>query len=176
MNYYSQKQFVAKVDNNDHILGKIERWEVHQKAILHRGFTMILMYKKQYLLQHRKHPAFDGYYDLTFSSHQIYKNSKLQDDWSAIYDSLKREWNLDKKDLLAQPKYLGNIYYKAKDPKSIYTEHEIDHIYKAEIKSLPSPNLEFCYGFSLVKKDGIISHKSLAPWVKVMVKSEVLKF
>ncbi len=174
MNYYSQKQFVAKVDNNDHILGKIERWQAHQKAILHRGFTMILMYKNQYLLQHRKHPAYDGYFDLTFSSHQIYIKDKLQDDLTAIYQALKREWNLDKKDLLTPPEYLGNIYYKASDPKSIYTEHEIDHIYKAEIKSFPSPNLEFCYGFSRVKKDKILSKKPLAPWAKKMIDGKVI--
>ncbi len=169
MNYYKKELFLAEVDKDDNILGKVERWEAHKQGILHRGFTMMLMYNDKIVLQHRKHLAFDGYFDLTFSSHQIYINEKLQTDLEAIYETLKREWNIDKTDLIEEPKFLSKFYYKAKDPNSIFTEHEIDYIYIAELKNLPIPNPDYAYGFDLIKKQEIENFK-IAPWVEEIVK------
>ena len=176
MEYYQKKLFLAEVDKNDNIIRQIERWQAHKEGILHRGFTAILTYQNSIVLQHRKHLAFDGYYDLTFSSHQIYKNEKLQTDIEAIDETLKREWNIDKIGLIDEPKFLGKFYYKAKDPQSIYTEHEIDYIYQAELKNLPTPNFDFAYGFELISKQKIgnwkleIGNFNVAPWVKEIIK------
>lgn len=183
MNYYKQKLYIAKVDKNDNITGKVERWEAHKKAVLHRAFTVILTYKDSYILQHRKHPVFDGYFDLSFSSHQVYENSLLQDDLTAIYFTLQREWNLKKSDLVHAPKKIGSIYYKSKDPYSEFYDHEIDYIYQIELKKVPTPNYDFAYGFSLVKRENFLkskvyslSSKIFAPWVKTMTEQiEVIK-
>jgi len=169
MEYYQQKLLLAKVDKNDNIIGKIERWQAHRDGALHRGFTVILTYKNNIVLQHRKHLAFDGYFDLTFSSHQVYKNKKLQTDLEAIYETLKREWNIDKTGLIDEPKFIDKFYYKAKDPNSIFTEHEIDYIYQAELKSLPIPNFDFAHGFKLVDKLQIKNFKT-APWADNIIK------
>lgn len=169
MNYYKKRLFLAEVDKNDNIIGKIERWQAHKEGILHRGFTAILTYQDNIVLQHRNHPAFDGCFDLTFSSHQVYKNGKLQNDIDAIYETLKREWGVDKTGLIDKPKFLGKFYYKAKDPQSIFAEHEIDYIYQAELKNLPMPNSDFAYGFELVGKEEIKNYK-IAPWVKDIIK------
>src|SRR5574340_877974 len=153
MNYYSNRLYLAEVDTSDQITGKVERWLAHEKGILHRGFTVILFYDNRMVLQHRKHPAFDKFWDLTFSSHQIYLNDgRLQDNSDAIYETLKREGNIDKNGLINEPQFLGKIYYKAKDPQSIYTEQEIDYIYSAKLKEKPNPNLEYAYGFKLLDK------------------------
>jgi len=181
MSYYQQKQFIAIVDKNDRILGKMERWEAHKKSVLHRGFTAVLSYNDKLILQHRKHPAFDGYWDLTFSSHQIYKNHRLQTDLEAVYNSLGREWNIQKKDLIKPPELLGKIYYQAKDPKSIYTEHEIDYIFYVILKKLPRPNPDFAYGSSLITKKQILNNRywkvrDYAPWVKKIIKSQLIRF
>lgn len=172
MDYYKKKLFLAKVDKNNNILGKVERWDAHEGGILHRGFTMILTYDNKIVLQHRKHLAFDGYFDLTFSSHQIYVHEVLQTDEDAIYETLKREWNIDSTGLKTIPKYLGKLYYKAKDPNGIFTEHEVDYIYIAELKNIPNPNLDFAYGFELIKNlklSGIKNYK-VAPWVEEIMK------
>lgn len=165
MDYYKKKLFLAEVDKNDNIHKKVERWQAHRDEILHRGFTVVLTYQDKIVLQHRKHLAFDGFFDLTFSSHQIYKNEKLQTDLEAIYESLKREWNVGESGLTDVPEFLGKFYYKAKDPDSIFTEHEIDYIYQTELKSLPNPNPDFAYGFKLVNKTQVNEFK-LAPWTK----------
>lgn len=171
--YYKQKLFVAQVDKKDNIIGRIERWKTHKQGILHRGFTAILIFNGRYLLQHRKHPAFDKYWDFTFSSHQLFKNGKLESDLDAIYKTLSREWNLNKSDLVEMPVKLGQVYYYAKDPNSIYTEHEIDYIYFAKLKKLPKPNLNFCYSFKLLNSVDEItklpSQYILAPWVTPII-------
>lgn len=181
MDYYKEVQYIARVDRNDNVLGKIEKWEAHKKGVLHRAFTMILYYQDKIILQHRKHPVFDGYFDLSFSSHQIFVNDKLEDDLTAIYKTLKREWSLDKSGLIAEPKKIGQIYYKAKDPQSVFYDHEIDYIYQAELKKIPSPNYDFAYGFSLVNKVGFLKSKVynlwsklFAPWVKVMIEEKMI--
>lgn len=169
--YYQKKLFVAQVDKKNNITGKVERWKAHTDGILHRGFTVVLMYNGQYILQHRKHKAFDKQWDFTFSSHQPYENGKLQTDLDAIYKSLRREWDLNKSDLGKTPAMLGTVYYKAKDLDSIYTEHEFDYIYLAKLKKLPLPNSDYCYGFKLVDTVHEILTYTVAPWVIEIIKS-----
>ena len=177
-NYYKQKQIIAKVDKGGNVIGKIEKWEAHEKGILHKALTVALIYRDQFVVQHRRHPAFDGVLDITSSSHQIYVNDKLQTTEEATYECLKREWNLEKSDL-SKLKNMGAIYYKAKDEKSIYTEHEMCEILVAEINVKPKPNLDFAYGFSLVDKQELQNknsrtYENLAPWVKKMIEENKL--
>lgn len=176
--YYKQKQIIARVDKQGNVLGQIEKWEAHKKGILHKALTVALIYNGELIVQHRKHPAFDRVLDVTSSSHQIFINGKLQTTEEATYECLKREWNLSKSDL-GELRNLGAIYYKAKDPKSIYTEHEMCEILVAEVKELPKPNYDFAYGFSLLTKDELLNVRSrtysnLAPWVIEAIKQNKL--
>jgi len=173
--YYKKKIYIARIDKHDTIVGKIERWEAHKKGILHRGFTAILEYKDQFLLQHRKHPAFDGFWDFTFSSHQMYEGKHLVSDIDAIYRAMEREWNLNPRDTDGKPKKLGSVYYKAKDPNSIFTEHEIDSIYTMKLKNLPQPNMDYVYGYELIPSsvDSLkqnLAGYTLAPWVEKIIR------
>jgi isopentenyldiphosphate isomerase len=177
MNYYKQKQMIARVDRNGKVIGKIDKWEAHKKGILHKALTVTLIYKDYYILQHRKHPAFNGIFDLTSSSHQLFIDNKLQTTLEAASICLKREWNLTEKDFLTKPKILGTVYYKAKDQKSIYSEHEMCDIVEVKLNKLTMPNLDFAYGFSLVTRDELTDKKSrtyqnLAPWVLKAIKEK----
>lgn len=173
-NYYKQKQLIAKVDKQGNILGEIDKWEAHENGILHKALSVTLRYKGQYVLQERKHPAFDKVLDLTSSSHQLFIDGKLQTSVEATIDCLKREWGLTLDDLISAPKIIGTVYYKSKDPNSIYTEHELCDILEAEILSDPVPNLDFAYSFKLFSKDELLNKNSaaynnLAPWSKVEI-------
>lgn len=177
--YYKEKQIIAMVDKKGNITGRIEKWEAHRKGILHKALTVALLYKGNYIIQHRKHPAFNGVLDISSSSHQLFIKDKLQSTLEATYLTLEREWNITKKDLLKQPKNLGAVYYKAKDKKSIYTEHEVCEILVAEVKKLPVPNFDFAYGYSLIKQEELINKKSriyenLAPWVKKTIEEKLI--
>lgn len=176
--YYKQKQIIARVDKKGNVIGKIEKWEAHRKGILHKALTIALIYKGSFIIQHRKHPAFDGVFDITSSSHQLFIDGKLESTIDATYKTLEREWNITKKDLLTKPKNLGSVYYKAKDEKSIYIEHEVCEILVAKIKNLPIANLDFAYGFSLVKKEELVNknsriYQNLAPWVKKTIEENM---
>lgn len=178
-NYYKQKQIIARVDRQGNIIGKIEKWEAHRKGILHQALTVVLIYKGKYLIQHRKHPAFDGVLDVTSSSHQLFVNGTLQKTLTAVYSTLKREWNLETEDLISTPREDGAIYYRAKDQYSEFTEHEYCYIYSVAVKKLPLPNLDFAYGYSLISKEELINknsriYKNLAPWVKKMIVKKLL--
>jgi len=180
-NYYQQLLYIPQIDKNDKIIGPVERWQAHKQALLHHGFTAILKYQDKYLLQHRKHPVFDGYLDLSFSSHPIYKKEKLQDDITAIYQSLRREWQLGKKSLIGEIKKIGQFYYKAQDKKSGYWEHEIDYIYLIELVLLPKPNSKFAYGFFPVEMTFLKTNPKLynsiplAPWVSPILEKGLIK-
>lgn len=175
MNYYEKKQLLAQVDENDNVIGRVDKWEAHEKGILHRGFTTCLFYKDGVILQHRKHPVFDGVFDLTGSSHPYLEGEKLQEIEKAVIMMLNREWGLTQANLSSPLVHEGSVYYKAADPLSKYTEHEICHLYTATISVLPSPNYDFAYGFSIFPKNHITQKNqsitnSFAPWVNPLLK------
>ncbi|MBI2031405.1 MAG: hypothetical protein HYT08_02210 [Candidatus Levybacteria bacterium] len=179
LSYYKTRQLIAKINRNGKVIGQIDKWQTHRKGILHKALTIAIFYKDFLIIQHRKHPAFDGVFDITSSSHQLFIDGKLQSSSEATYATLKREWNLSKKDILYEPLNKGAIYYRAKDTKSEFTEHEMCDILVTEVKKLPTPNFDFAYGFSLVKKKEILNKKSriyqaLAPWVKKALEENLL--
>lgn len=176
--YYKKKQIIARVNRNGDIIGKVEKWEAHKKGILHKALTVALIYNGQLIIQHRKHPAFDGVLDITSSSHQLFINGKLQSSEITSYDCLKREWNLSKTEIY-NLKNIGSVYYKAKDENSEFKEHEVCDILVAKVKELPKPNFDFAYGFSLAKKEEISNkkgriYKTLAPWVQKAIERKLL--
>lgn len=173
------QQIIGYCDKKNNMLGKIERWEAHKKGILHRAFTLALIYKNFYILQHRKHLLFDGVFDITSSSHQLYSNGELQDTIAAAKKCLFREWRINESDILGEFKQKGRIYYKAHDAKSVYTEHEICDIVEVRLKKIPTPSYEFAYGSSLATKEELANKKSriyylLAPWVKVALRKNLI--
>jgi len=175
MDYYKKKIIIAACDKKGNILGPIERWEAHEKAILHRAFSVVIFYKGKYIVQHRKHPVFDGVLDVSSSSHQVYSNGKLQDTIEAVYQCLEREWQLRPEDLILQPKDMGTVYYKARDKFSIYFEHEVCNVVVCTTKKLPPIVEEVSYGYSLLTKEEFSNGRIaplLAPWVQAMIKEQ----
>lgn len=171
---------IARCDKKGNILGPIERWEAHEKGILHRAFSVVMKYKDYYIIQHRKHPVFDAVIDVTSSSHQIYnaKTKTLQDTVEATINTLLREWKMSERDFLTKPKVIGTVYYKAKDKHSIYIEHEVDDVVEVKVKRIPEPNYEFAYGSSLMTRRDLMKvgrvREVVAPWVKAMLRKNLL--
>jgi len=177
MDYYKEKQWIAEVNEQDEVIGKIEKWEAHKKGILHRGYTAIITYNQQLVLQHRKHPVFDNVFDLSFSSHPIYLKNTLQEDVPAILNGLEREWGVHAEDVIDDITLIKKVQYKAFDDVSGNYEHEIDRIYSVELSKLPEANYDFAYGFfTLNKKNSdklfdVRLQSLLAPWVYEIFKS-----
>jgi isopentenyldiphosphate isomerase len=180
MDYLKEKQMIALVNEQDEIIGQVEKWEAHKKGLLHRAFTLLIFFQGKILLQHRKHPVFNNVFDATISSHQIYKTGhELQTDEEAIIDTLKREWGYTSQDLATPLTELGKIYYQAKDPYSEYLEHEVCHIWSCAVHELRLPNMEFAYGFSLKDKKDLLNafdplYPLLAPWVHKSIEDKLI--
>ena len=175
MDYYKKTLYIPQVDKNDNVLGKVERWKAHREGILHRGFTVAVMCGDQIICQHRKHPVFGGYLDLTASSHPLYEGEKIQTFEEAVRNTLHREWGIKKSDLGAiQEK--GKVYYYSKHGE--YVEHEICYFFLTRIEKLPKVNLEYAYGFSLLSVAELSDTsapyaRSIAPWVTEAMAKEV---
>lgn len=164
--YYSKKLFIPKVNNNDVFIEKIDRWEAHKNAILHRGFTAILKYQDKLILQLRKHIVFDNHWDLSFSSHPLVINNKIQKFEDAIKITYEREWFIEKEDLKIN--FLDKYYYKEFDEKSRFYEHEINYLYLVKTNNLPKNNPEFSYDMKIIKINDLekeLNKLRLAPWV-----------
>ncbi len=176
MDYYKKKQYIAEVNEEDTVVGKIEKWEAHKKGILHRGYTAILTFEDQFILQYRKHPVFDNVLDLSFSSHQLYDGETMQSGSEAIAEGLEREWGIRESDLVKSPVFVAKFQYKAFDDVSGYYEHEIDHIFAVHLNKMPRPNYDFAYGFLALHKENVKSLADvrfftlLAPWVHELLK------
>lgn len=170
MGYYDKHQLVAAVDSNNVFLNPVDKWHAHKEGILHRGFTVCVYIAERVLLQHRKHPVFDDVYDLGASSHPLVHGQDVQESQEAVYETLYREWGLQKKDLLSPVNYKGHVEYKAKDKHSEYVEHEVCELYVVEAGAIPLPESDFAYGYSLVDKSYLLRKDArirafLAPWV-----------
>lgn len=179
IDYYKQKQLIAHVDTNDNVLGEIEKWEAHTKGILHRAFTVAIFCGDTIILQHRKHPAFDGYFDMTLSSHQLFENGKLQDDLTAVYACLKREYNIEP-NFVTEPVKKGKVMYKSIDPNGQFIEHEMCYLFTCEVTKLPTTDYDYAYGSVMIPFKDLLSernhvHKALAPWAKEFLKQGLLK-
>lgn len=165
---YNKKVFyIPTVTETGEIIGQIERWEAHKKGILHKGFSVALFYKDQILLQLRKHPVFDKVVDVTASSHPLVIDGKNQPEEEAVFNCLKREWNVSKDEVINFTNR-GSFVYKAADGAG-YIEHEYCTFYSAIIDRLPQPDLEFAYGYISVELEFFKQNPqmyNLAPWVK----------
>lgn len=175
MDYYSEKQYLARVDKKNKVIGKVERWEAHEEKILHRGFSVCLIYKEQAILQHRKHLLFDGTIDLTGSSHPIYMNNELESNEDAVFRCLEREWNFNRSDLASPLVDKGTFYYMADDVLTEYGEHEVCYLFTAEVKKIPQFSSEYAYGQSLVdisklKNGKFPLTKAFTPWTTPSIK------
>lgn len=175
MDYYKEKQFIAEVNEEDEVVGKIEKWEAHKKGILHRGYTAIITFEDQFVLQHRKHPVFDNVLDFSFSSHQLYIKNDLQDGVVAVLDGLQREWGIHAEDIMDDITFVKKVTYKAFDDVSGHYEHEIDYVYSVELNKMPTPVYDYAYGFYTIHKNNIEKiqdpriYSMLAPWAQKII-------
>lgn len=167
MNYQKQILYLAKINRKDEILGSVERWNAHQVGILHRGFTVIIKINNLVVIQKRKHKVFNNVFDLSFSSHPIFINKKLEKIEEAIKKNFKREWIFKGK--ILDLKFLEKYYYKEKDETSGFWEHEVNYLFILNLKGEIGHNQEFAYGMDILTSEILLKKFkkfNFAPWVK----------
>jgi len=126
---------VVLVDQQDNPIGEMEKMEAHEKAILHRAFSVFVFNNKdELMLQQRALSKYHspGLWTNTCCSHPV-PGEKIID---AGHRRLNEEMGFD-----CEINKIFDFVYKAKLNKGL-TEHEFDHVLFGRYDNMPKINPE----------------------------------
>ncbi|WP_291119963.1 isopentenyl-diphosphate Delta-isomerase [Flavobacterium sp. UBA6135] len=112
---------VILVNENDEPIGLMNKLEAHEKAVLHRAFSVfILNDKNEVMLQQRAHQKYHSplLWTNTCCSHQREGETNIQAGTRRLYEEMG---------FTAELKELFHFIYKAPFDNGL-TEHELDHV------------------------------------------------
>jgi isopentenyl-diphosphate Delta-isomerase len=124
---------VILVDEHDNEIGLMEKMEAHEKALLHRAFSVFVFNKKgELLLQqralHKYHSG--GLWTNTCCSHPRKGEEVIQSAHRRLMEEMGFDCELELK---------HKFIYKAPFTNGL-TEHELDYIFTGEYEVAPNPN------------------------------------
>ena len=141
-----EKERVVLVDPQDQQLGTMDKIEAHEKALLHRAFSVfILNSKRELLLQQRAFGKYHspGLWTNTCCSHQREGETNFQ----AGNRRLMEEMGMS-----VQLKELFTFIYKATFDNGL-TEHELDHVMVGFSDENPKINTDEVANFKWIAID-----------------------
>ncbi len=161
-----QEEKVILVNENDEAIGLMPKMEAHEKALLHRAFSVfILNDKNEIMLQKRAAHKYHSpsLWTNTCCSHQRDGEDSIQ----AGKRRLKEEMGFS-----VPLKELFSFIYKAPFDNGL-TEHELDHVLIGHYNKPPEINLEevsdYCFkSLEAIKEDVSISPESYTVWFKII--------
>ena len=169
------KEQVILVDEQDNQIGLMEKIEAHEKALLHRAFSVFVFNdKKELMLQQR---AADKYHSPllwtnTCCSHQRNGETNL----AAGKRRLQEEMGF-----VCELKEVFSFIYKAPFDNGL-TEHELDHVMVGSFNGRPNINKDEVESYKwmtleAVKKDIEDKPEIYTAWFKIIFKEsyETLK-
>ena len=130
-----KEENVILVNENDEQIGLMPKLEAHEKAVLHRAFSVfILNSKNEIMLQQRAHQKYHSplLWTNTCCSHQRDGESNLLAGSRRLYEEMGFETSL---------KELFHFIYKAPFDNGL-TEHELDHVMIGYYEENPRINTE----------------------------------
>lgn len=139
---------VILVDQFDNPMGTMGKMEAHQKAILHRAFSVFIMNNKgETMLQKRAMEKYHspGLWTNTCCSHQRQGESNIE----AGKRRLREEMGFE-----AELKELFSFVYKAPFDNGL-TEHELDHVMIGFYQGEPLINTEEVMDWKWMKPDDV---------------------
>ncbi len=139
---------VILVDENDNPIGTMPKMEAHEKAMLHRAFSVfILNANDEVLLQQRANDKYHsaGLWTNTCCSHP----HPGEDTLGAARRRLKEEMGME-----ADLQFVFKFMYKAPFD-NLLTEHEIDHVFIGKTDQLPVINPKEVASYKYMKPEDI---------------------
>lgn len=156
---------VILVDEQDNAIGTMGKMEVHEKAILHRAFSIFIFNKKgEILLQKRAankyHSA--GLWTNTCCSHP----RPGEDTLSAAHNRLQEEMGFT-----TTLSKTFSFIYKAPFDNGL-TEHEYDHVFTGTYNGIIQPDpqevSDYCYqSMEAIKSNIILQPGNFTEWFKI---------
>ena len=159
---------VILVDEEDRTLGFMEKMEAHEKALLHRAFSIFVFNSEGELMIHQR--AFEKYHSgglwtNTCCSHPRKGETVEQ----AAHRRLMEEMGFD-----CELQEVFSFIYKAELDQGL-TEHELDHVLIGEYNDQPNLNPDEvadwkCIGLSDLKSDIDSNPDKYTIWFKIALK------
>lgn len=156
---------VILVDEYDEPVGSMEKMEVHQKALLHRAFSVFIFNKKNEMLLHKRarkkyHSA--GLWTNACCSHPSPGEKTL----AAAEKRLQEEMGIS-----TVLKKAFDFTYKA-DFENGLTEYEFDHVFVGEYDGPVMPNTDevsdYCFmTLESIKNSILTNPEKYTAWFKI---------
>ena len=161
-----KEELVILVDENDNKIGLMPKMEAHEKAILHRAFSVFIFNdKKELMLQQRAAHKYHSpkLWTNTCCSHQRDGETNVDAGMRRLQEEMGFSVTLEEK---------TSFIYKAPFDNGL-TEHELDHILVGYYNDKPDINLDEVsswkwMGLEDVKKDIIVSPDQYTAWFKII--------
>ena len=159
---------VVLVDEQDNAIGTMEKMEAHEKAILHRAFSVLLFNeKRELLLQQRAFSKYHcgGLWTNTCCSHP-YPDEEVA---AAAHRRLKQEMGIT-----CELEKRFEFIYKAAFDNGL-TEHEFDHVFVGQFSGDPIIDKAEVANWKYIaiadlKADMAQNPQLYTPWFKVIIK------
>lgn len=157
---------VILVDINDNPIGLMNKLEAHEKAVLHRAFSVfILNDKNELMLQQRAHHKYHSplLWTNTCCSHQRENETNIQAGTRRLHEEMGFETEL---------KEMFHFIYKAPFDNGL-TEHELDHVMLGYYNDMPDINKDEVESWKWmkiedVKNDMIRNPNQYTVWFKII--------
>lgn len=157
---------VILVNQNDEQIGLMNKLEAHEKAVLHRAFSVFVLNKNnEIMLQQRAHQKYHSplLWTNTCCSHQRDGETNLQAGTRRLFEEMG---------FVTELKELFHFIYKAPFDNGL-TEHELDHVMIGYFDNDPKINLEEVENWKWmsiedIKIDMKINPKTYTIWFKII--------
>lgn len=167
------KEQVILVDENDKPVGLMEKIEAHEKALLHRAFSVFIFNKKgELMLQQRAASKYHSplLWTNTCCSHQREGETNIEAGKRRLQEEMGFSTDL---------KEVFSFIYKAPFDNGL-TEHELDHVMIGYYDDAPKLNREEAEAYKWmpledVKKDIEENPQLYTAWFKIIFKKSYEK-
>ena len=157
---------VILVDKNDNPIGLMNKLEAHEKALLHRAFSVfVLNDKNELMLQQRAHHKYHSplLWTNTCCSHQRENETNIQAGTRRLREEMGFETEL---------KEMFHFIYKAPFDNGL-TEHELDHVMIGYYNEAPIINPDEVESWKwmtieAIKEDMVVNPDSYTVWFKII--------
>jgi len=161
------QEFVVLVDENDQVIGQMEKMEAHEKGALHRAFSvMVFNSNNELLLQKRAYSKYHsgGLWTNTACSHPRPEETILEAGSRRLNEEMGMTCELTQ---------AFNFIYKAELDQGL-TEYELDHVMIGYSDETPHLNLEEANAFKWMSmpdlKNDMTQHPQFyTAWFKILI-------
>ena len=165
---------VVLVDENDNVLGSMEKMQAHLEGRLHRAFSVIVFNDNDEMLIHKR--ANDKYHCGGLWTNACCSHPRLNESPKAGATRRMQE----EMGFTTQLDYIGQFIYRT-EFKNGLIENELDHIFVGRFNGQPIPNPyeveDFKYvGLDKLKVDIENSPENYTVWFKKIVKDYIQEF